>query len=123
METTPSPLPFLEAPVLDALPDLDEPLVDRAVVPEVVLELAWVLERTYGIEGRQIADALDGLIAAREIMVETGDDIAASIAAWRDGGAGLGDRMIVAAAQRAGARTIVTFDRKAARIPEMQLLE
>ena len=40
LETTPSPLPFLEAPVLDALPDLDEPLVDRAVVPEVVLELA-----------------------------------------------------------------------------------
>ena len=90
---------------------------------EVVLELAWVLERTYAIERPQIADALDGLIAAREILVETADDVASSIAAWRDGGPGLGDRMIVAAAKRAGAQTMVTLDRKAARIPGAQLLE
>lgn len=90
---------------------------------EVMLELAWVLERTYRIERRRIADALDGLIAAREILVETADDIASAIAAWRDGGAGLGDRMIAAAAARAGAGTLVTFDRKAARLPGGRLLE
>ena len=93
------------------------------VCREVVLELAWVLERTYGIERPRIADALDGLIASREVEVETADDIASAVAAWRDGGAGLGDRMIVAAARRAGARTLVTFDRAAARIPGAELLE
>ena len=90
---------------------------------EVVLELAWVLERAYGVKPSRIADALDGLIATREIVVETADDIASAIAAWRDSGAGLGDRMILAAAQRAGAEAVVTFDRKAARIPGMRLLD
>lgn len=92
------------------------------VCREVVLELAWVLERTYGMERRRIADALDGLIAAREIRVEAADDLASSVAAWRGGGAGLGDRMIAAAARRAGVRAVVSFDRKAARIPGVQLL-
>ena len=93
------------------------------VCREVVLELAWVLERTYGIERSRIADALDGLIASRQVEVETADDIASAVAAWRDGGAGLGDRMIVAAARRAGARGLVTFDRAAARMPGAELLE
>ena len=89
---------------------------------EVVLELAWVLERTYGIRRREIADALDGLIASREIRVETADDIASSVASWREGGPGLGDWMIAAAARRSGAQILVTFDRKAARVPGARLL-
>ena len=90
---------------------------------EVVLELAWVLERTYGIERGRVADVLDGLIASREVEVETADDVGSAIAAWREGGAGLGDRMIAAAARRAGARALVTFDRAAARMPGTELLE
>jgi predicted nucleic-acid-binding protein len=93
------------------------------VCREVVLEFAWVLERTYGFDRARIAGALDGLIASREVEVETADDIASAVATWRDGGAGLGDRMIAAAAERAGARTLVTFDRAAARLPRAQLLE
>lgn len=93
------------------------------VCREVVLELAWVLERTYGLGRDRIADTLDGLIAAREIVVESADDIASSVAAWRDGGPGLGDRMIAAAARRAGAERLATFDRKAARLPGAWLLE
>ena len=89
---------------------------------EVVLELAWVLERTYGIRRREIADALDGLIASREIRVETADDIASSVASWREGGPWLGDWMIAAAARRSGAQILVTFDRKAARVPGARLL-
>ena len=89
---------------------------------EVVLELAWVLERSYKVERSRIADALERLIAAEEIVVETADDIASSIASWRAGGAGLGDWMISVAAWRAGAHAIVTFDGKAARIPGASLL-
>lgn len=92
------------------------------VCREVMLELAWVLERTFGRDRREIGDALGGLIAAREIEVETADDLASCIAAWREGGAGPGDWMIAAAARRAGASEFVTFDRKAARIPGARLL-
>ncbi|MBP7001057.1 PIN domain-containing protein [Amaricoccus sp.] len=92
------------------------------VCREVVLETVWVLQRTYRMERDRIADALDGLLTAREIVVETADDIAAAVADWRSGGAGLGDRMIAAAARRAGAAPLVTFDRRAATLPDADLL-
>ena len=90
---------------------------------DVVLELAWVLERSYRMDRARIADVLDDLIASPEVVVEAGEDVASALAAWREGGAGLGDRMIVAAALRAGASPVMTFDRKAAGIPGMELLE
>ncbi|MFO1141313.1 MAG: type II toxin-antitoxin system VapC family toxin [Amaricoccus sp.] len=93
------------------------------VCREVILELAWVLERAYGIDRQRIADVLTGLIASREVEVETAGEIAPAVAAWRDGGPSLADRMIVAAAARAGARALVTFDRAAARLPGAELLE
>jgi predicted nucleic-acid-binding protein len=92
------------------------------VCREVVLELARVLERSYRISRARIADALVSLIAASEILVETSDDVAAAVALWR-GGPGLGDLMVAAAARRAGARTLVTFDRKAVGLPGATLLE
>jgi predicted nucleic-acid-binding protein len=93
------------------------------VCREVVLELAWVLEKTYDIDRVRVADVLNGLLASREVEVETASEIGPAIAAWRDGGPGLADRMIVAAAARAGARTLVTFDRVAARLAGAELLE
>ncbi|MFO1210475.1 MAG: type II toxin-antitoxin system VapC family toxin [Amaricoccus sp.] len=93
------------------------------VCREVVLELAWVLERTYRVSRSRIARVLGSLAATNTIVIETADDVAAAVAAWREGGAGLGDLMVAAAARRAGARTLVTFDRKAARIPGVSLLE
>ncbi|MFO1106797.1 MAG: type II toxin-antitoxin system VapC family toxin [Amaricoccus sp.] len=76
------------------------------VCREVVLELAWVLERTDALDRSRIADAFDGLLAAREILIESADDLATAVAAWRAGGPGL-----------------VTFDRKAARLPGARLLD
>lgn len=90
---------------------------------EVVLEFVWVLERTYRIERDRIAAALRGLLRARELVVETAEDLAPAISDWQaGGGAGLGDRMVVAAALRAGASPVVTFDLKAARLPGMEVL-
>lgn len=89
---------------------------------EVVLELVWVLERTYRIKRERIAEAVKGLLRSRELVVETADDLALAIADWQEGGAGLSDRMVVAAARRAGAGPVMTFARKAARIPGMELL-
>ena len=93
------------------------------VAREVVLEFVWVLERTYRFGRTDIADAVDGLLASREIVVETAGDVATAIAAWRDGEPGFGDRLIAAAARRAGASELVTFDRKAATLPGSRLLE
>ena len=92
------------------------------VCREVVVELVWVLERTYGFSRERIAEVLDALIATEELQIEASDDVARAALQYGRGGAGFSDLMIAAAAQRAGAQTLYTFDRKAAQIPNATFL-
>lgn len=89
---------------------------------EVMVELVWVLERAYRFTRAEISSALEGLLAAVEIEVEAADDVGRAVFLYRDDGFGFADLMIAAAARRAGATTLVTFDRKAARLPGVDLL-
>lgn len=93
------------------------------VAREVLVELVWVLERAYGCSRAEIASALEGLLAAAELEVEASDDVGAVLHVYRDQGFGFADLMIAAAGRRVGAESLVTFDRKAARLPGVELLE
>lgn len=90
---------------------------------EVMVELVWVLERAYGFSRAEVAGALEALLSATEIEVEVADDTGRAVFQYREGGFGFADLMIAAAARRADAMPLVTFDRKAARIPGVELLE
>lgn len=87
---------------------------------EVMVELVWVLERAYGHTRAQVAGALEGLLAAVELEVEAADDVGSALYRYRDEGFGFADLMIAAAARRAGAHVLVTFDRKAAQMAGVQ---
>lgn len=89
---------------------------------EVLVELVWVLERAYGYGRAEVAAALEGLLAAPEIVVEQTQDAGAALQRYREGGAGFADLMIVAAARRAGAGRVVTFERRMARIEGVERL-
>ena len=89
---------------------------------EVLVELVWVLERAYGYSRSEIAGALDGLLSATELVIEAADDVGPALELYRNDGFGFADLMIVAAARRVGAAELVTFDRKAARLPGVRLL-
>lgn len=89
---------------------------------EVLVELVWVLERAYALSRTDIADAINGLLEARELVVEAGDRAAVAIDRYRKGGPGFADQMIAQAGQGAGCKATVTFDRKAAGLPGMSLL-
>jgi predicted nucleic-acid-binding protein len=93
------------------------------VCREVVVELVWVLERAYGLPGAAVAAAIEGLLAAREIEVEADNDVGSALPRYLSEGLDLADLMIAAAARRAGATKLVTFDRRAARIDGVELLE
>lgn len=84
---------------------------------EVMVELVWVLERAFRFSRVEVSAALEGLLAAVEIEVEAADDVGAAVFRYRDDGFGFADLMIAAAGRRAGASSLVTFDRKAAQIP------
>lgn len=80
----------------------------------VDVELVRVLERAYGLLRHDIASALDGLLAARELVVEAPDRTGLAGERYRRGGAGFSDHMIALAAREAGCSATFSFDRKAA---------
>ena len=83
---------------------------------EVVIEVAWVLERSYRFPRARIAEALMGLTASDSLVVENADDVVAAAHRYRQGGVGFSDLMILAAAERVGAAPLYTFDRRLARM-------
>lgn len=89
---------------------------------EVLVELVWVLQKIYRLPRRDIADAIEGLLGAREIVVESADQVAVAVDRLRRGGPGFADQMIALAGQGFGCGKTVTFDRKAASLPGMSLL-
>lgn len=108
----------LAGKIIDQLTEEDPGFVSR----EVLLELVWVLERAYRLARAEIAGAVDGLLASTELVVEDADAIGSALELYRNDGFGFADLMIAAAARRAGAAEVVTFDRKAARLPGVRLL-
>jgi len=89
---------------------------------EVVVELVWVLERAYGNSRERIATILQALVATETLVVEAADDVARAAFRYQPGGPGFSDLMVRAAAERARARPLYTFDRKAARLEGVELL-
>ena len=89
---------------------------------EVVIEVAWVLERSYRFTRSRIAEALMDLTASDSLVVENSDDVAAAAHRYRRGGVGFSDLMILAAAQRAGATPLHTFDRRLTRMQGASLV-
>lgn len=90
---------------------------------EVIVEVAWVLERSYCFPRTQVAEALMDLTASDTLVVENSDDVASAAHRYRQGGPGLSDLMILAAAERVEATPLYTFDHGLARMPGTLLVE
>ena len=92
------------------------------VCREVVVELVWVLERAYGCSRERIATILEELVATEGLVVEAAGDVGRAAFRYRSEGVGFSDLMVFAAAERAAALPVYTFDRKAARLEAVALL-
>lgn len=93
------------------------------VCREVLVELVWVLERSYGFGRDAIARVLEGLLAATELVIEEADALGAILDSFRHNGFGFADLMIREAARRAGAQSLATFDRKATGMDGVSLVD
>lgn len=89
----------------------------------VLVELAWVLKRSYGFSQDAVLVALETLLESANIEIERSDIAQWAIQAARDTETDIADNLIAITAMEAGASGVVTFDRNAARrIPGMELL-
>ena len=93
------------------------------VCREVMLEVGWVLGRSYGFTRNQVAEALMDLTASDSLLVENSDDVAAAAHRYGQGGADFSDLMVLSAAKRVGATPLYTFDRKLAQLDGADLLQ
>lgn len=91
------------------------------VCREVIVELVWVLERSYGYSRGQIATILEELAASEELVVEAADEVARAAFLYRRGDGGFSDLMIIVAGKRAGVRSLCTLDRKLSRLEDVSL--
>lgn len=89
---------------------------------EVVLETVWVLERAYKFSRADISKAIDGLLEAREVVLEAADQIGRAVDRYVKGGPGFADHLIMVIAHSAGCETVFTFDKRAATQPDATLL-
>ena len=90
---------------------------------EVIVEVAWVLERSYRFTRTRVAEVLMDLTASDSLIVENSDNVAAAAHRYRQGGAGFSDLMILSAAEREGMSPLYTFDRRLARMRGAILVE
>lgn len=90
-------------------------------VPLIVLaELSWVLRSRWTRE--EVLSAVEGVIRARGVTVESPTLAQKSLEAARNGGAGFADHLIAEVSFDAGAGEILTFDKAFGQLPRVRLL-
>jgi predicted nucleic-acid-binding protein len=88
----------------------------------VLAELAWVLERSYRLSREAIAEAMETVLRAEGLVVDREAAVDAALDQFRTQRVSFADALIGALATAAGCAHVVTFDRKAGRLPAFRVL-
>lgn len=88
----------------------------------VLVEMAWVLDRTYKFSDAEIATAIIGLIGAAPLVVEDAVAVVLALRAASEAQGTFADALIGVLNARAGCERTLTFDRRASRLPGFELL-
>lgn len=85
-------------------------------------ELVWVLQGAYKLRKTELVRILQGLLLAREIVVENTESALQALHRFAESTAGFADCLIERCGYQAGCSDTLTFDRDAARTAGMRLL-
>ena len=83
-------------------------------------EMAWVLERAYGLPTKDVVGAIERTLEADVLVVERDQKVFAAMTALKEGRGSFADALIGALGAAAGCSATLTFDRKALRLPEFE---
>jgi predicted nucleic-acid-binding protein len=84
-------------------------------------ETVWVLDRAYGLSDKEIVAAIERMLQADVLVVESEQEVFAAMAALDEGRGSFADALIGALGAKAGCSATLTFDRGALRLPEFEL--
>ena len=87
-----------------------------------LIELVWVLTSCYNLTREQVAQALDGLLRAKEIVLERAEQFSQALRTFGASGADFADCLIERTAVAVGCGKTMTFDIGAAKFAGMALI-
>ena len=88
----------------------------------VIAETVWVLDRAYGFSAEDIVAAIELTLQIEVLVVENEPEVFTAMIALKEGLGSFADALIGALGARAGCAATLTFDRKALRLPDFELV-
>ena len=85
-------------------------------------EIVWVMSSNYGASRASVAEIVEGLLTAPQLMMERADVLWRALKAYRESEADFSDAVIVELGSDAGCSKTVTFDRQAGALPGFEAL-
>jgi predicted nucleic-acid-binding protein len=89
----------------------------------VVAELVWVLQFSYRLNEHAIAEVVEKLLRSAELMIEDAEIVAQALREFRRSSADFADCLIERCAHAAGCQHTVTFDKRAATLGDVRLIQ
>lgn len=105
-------------------------VIERGLTPDrpgfvsivAMVEIAWVLDRAYGLAAQRIAAAIEQMLQAETLVIECEQEVFTAAIALKEGRGSFADALIAALGAKAGCSHTLTFGRKAARLPGFRLV-
>jgi predicted nucleic-acid-binding protein len=88
----------------------------------VTLELEWVLRSNFEFGKEAVMQVLGSLFSTVELSFESERALEVALQLYREGSADFADCLHVALALQAGEQPLLTFDRRAAKVPGASLI-
>ncbi|MHB1941686.1 MAG: PIN domain-containing protein [Acidiferrobacteraceae bacterium] len=88
----------------------------------VLVELCWTLERSYRLSRQAMATVIHALLDNSTVKLESPPVVRDALAHFTRSSIGFPDCLIVAKAQHQGCRQTLTFDRRMASLPDVEIL-
>ena len=87
-----------------------------------MVETVWALDRIYGLSNHEIAAAVERILQADTLLVQNEQEAFTAMIALKTGVGSFSDALIGALGEWAGCAITLTFDGKAKRLKQFQLL-
>ena len=88
----------------------------------VVMETLWVLDAVYQVERAEILNAISDLMAMPILKFEGQSALRRFLLLARDSHVDLADILIAAAARLSGCEKVLTFDKKASKLEQFEII-
>ena len=88
----------------------------------MLVELCWTVERSYRLSQQDIAAVIHAVLDNSTVKLESPPAVRDALAHFTKGSIGFPDCLIVAKAQHQGCRHTLTFDRRMASLPDVEVL-